>query len=1027
MWKPLSAAVLICLAGTASPATAADSPFLFRDVATETGVAAATHGMMAHAAAWGDVDQDGQLDLFIGTFADRPLAVYQAGGVDGPVPNILLLQRNGRFVLSDNPAIAWKGRATGSVFVDFDNDRWPELYVSNNGNLGKDNLLYHNSRGVLELANESAGAPVQLPETSRGVGVFDYDGDGLLDLLVLATVGKDDSMLFHNEGNMKFKQSKALPADLPGLGVAIGDITGNGWPDVFVGGSNRLFVNLGRGRFREAIELHGGAPPVRKKGKKGAPVAAEPEVPVAGGLNFNWGFPAEDAAPSCGIALGDFDRDGKLDLLIGSHTKRPWAEPLPLRLFRNAGSTTDRIQFEEVTEQAGLRPLPMKTPHVEIRDFDNDGWPDLYTATVIYKDGKTYPAIYRNLGAKPGEVPRFEETAFVHRPDYPTEEDYHAKMPTGEFYDRLASGRKLMYFAPGPSSDFDGDGRLDLMLPNWFSTQPSMLLKNETPSGAWVDVTVNGADGINSDGIGSMVRAYPAGQSLVGGAGFVASEQIASGYGYACGQAPVAHLGLGSLKTCDVVVTLPHGKGQIVRRDVPVNSRLKIDASKAGREASAAALTWPPPLKGAERGTARISSDRFLEIPPAVAATRENADFAPFVMARQAPEIDLAFHSDLGTAPVTRRLWSSWGDICLTRDGTVYVGIGDHGHDAEGDARCFIYRWDPGQKTLTRVVDMNEVIPPQPGQPAWSKVHAKIDEGADGKIYFCCTLNAGNDAGNPKYHWTDALPGAQLYQYDPKTGKTTVYASLPPRRCTATSLLDTERNIWWCNLEAGMGDALYGLDLATRKVMYQGEDGSVGFNRNFALATDGSLYFNGQEGKILHLEPKAGKISETGTVIAGSPGMRASTGQSSHGDFFGAAHATGQLFRYQPSSSTLEMLGPTWGKGEYTTIMLLSPDERFVYYLPGAHGQAFRYGTPVVQYEISTRTRKVLAFLAPALEEQIAYVPGGTYGVKLTPDGGTLYVNFNGHAADSVRPASMQPIGFGLCSFVAIQIPRSER
>jgi hypothetical protein len=105
----------------------------------------------------------------------------------------------------------------------------------------------------------------------------------------------------------------------------------------------------------------------------------------------------------------------------------------------------------------------------------------------------------------------------------------------------------------------------------------------------------------------------------------------------------------------------------------------------------------------------------------------------------------------------------------------------------------------------------------------------------------------------------------------------------------------------------------------------------------------------------------------------------------------------------------------------------LSPDERFLYYLPGSHGQAFKYGTPVVQYEIATGTRKVLAFLAPVLEKELHYVPGGSYGVKLSADGGTLYVNFNGHAADPVRPAAMKPNGFGLCSFAAIHIPASER
>jgi hypothetical protein len=155
--------------------------------------------------------------------------------------------------------------------------------------------------------------------------------------------------------------------------------------------------------------------------------------------------------------------------------------------------------------------------------------------------------------------------------------------------------------------------------------------------------------------------------------------------------------------------------------------------------------------------------------------------------------------------------------------------------------------------------------------------------------------------------------------------------------------------------------------------------------------------------------------------------MRASTRSSSGGDIFGATYKTNQLFRYHPQRGELEMLGPTWGTGQYTTVMELSPDERFIYYLPGAHGQAFKYGTPVIQYDIATRARKVLAFLAQVLEDRIDYVPGGTYGIKVSRDGATLYVNFNGHAADPIRPANMKPIGFGLCSFVAINIPQSER
>ena len=81
----------------------------------------------------------------------------------------------------------------------------------------------------------------------------------------------------------------------------------------------------------------------------------------------------------------------------------------------------------------------------------------------------------------------------------------------------------------------------------------------------------------------------------------------------------------------------------------------------------------------------------------------------------------------------------------------------------------------------------------------------------------------------------------------------------------------------------------------------------------------------------------------------------------------------------------------------------------------------------MVQYEIATGQRKVLAFLRDGLEQASDWVPGGTYGVKLSADGSTLYVNFNGHAADRIRPSKMKANGFGFTAFAAIHIPSSER
>ena len=440
----------------------------------------------------------------------------------------------------------------------------------------------------------------------------------------------------------------------------------------------------------------------------------------------------------------------------------------------------------------------------------------------------------------------------------------------------------------------------------------------------------------------------------------------------------------------------------------------------------AAYTAWPPPIRGVIDGVATIRTDEFLRVPASLEARRAESGVVAFDVAKVAPEVELAFHDQLGPDAASRRLWSSWGDICVADDGRVYCAIGDHGNDAGGDARCFLYEWNPATKRLRQIVDMSRVVPPRAGQPAWSKVHAKIDQGADGKIYFSCTLNAGGKAGDPKYGFNDTLPGGQLYRYDPASGRTELFASLPPRRCTATSLLDRARNVWWCNLEAGGGDALWGIHLGTKKIVHQGDDGSVGFNRAFALLRDGRVLCNGAK-NFQVLDPATGKFQPTKAITEGSPGMRCATRESKSGHVFGVLQTTHQLFDYAVASDELKLLGPGWLAGEYTAVCELSPDERFLYYLPGSHGRAWQSGTPVIQFDLTTGRRKVLAFLAPAIESRTDYVPAGTYGMKVSADGSTIFVNFNGHPADAIRPAKMKANGFGLTAFAAIHIPASER
>jgi enediyne biosynthesis protein E4 len=532
-------------------------PFVFKDVGDEAGLFPHVAGIRGHGAGWGDVDDDGWIDLYVATFHN-----------DGSKPNMLLRNAKGKFRLDPQQALRISTRATGVVFADLDNDGDLDLYV---GSMPADKesklamreghpmvgcALFRNDGGKFTNVSDGNGA---CPPAfgGRSACVLDYDGDGLLDLLV----GEDplpgyngsptkSSRLFRNKGGLQFEdvsRAVGLRAGIPGLGVAAADVNNDGRPDLFLAanrGGNVLFLNDGKGKFHEA-------PGSRQV--------------------FAWPDAVGDDMV-CGVCFGDVNRDGLLDIVLGPHYQRPWLRPVPIRLYLSRGLKDGVPTFEDVTEKVGLKPLPMKAPHVEVQDFDNDGWPDIYGSMVVFADGKPHPLIFKNLGVREG-LPRFREDALP-LTDFPTKEDVAVKK-TGAFFDKVIREKKVIYVAPGPSGDYDNDGRLDLFLPNWWIEGRSLLLRNETPGGRWLDVRVKGGEAVNRMGVGSRVNIYPAGK-LGDASALLGCQDISTGYGYASGQPALAHFGLGKIERVDIEVTFPHGKGRMSRKNVQADQRITI-------------------------------------------------------------------------------------------------------------------------------------------------------------------------------------------------------------------------------------------------------------------------------------------------------------------------------------------------------------------------------------------------------------------------------------------------------------------
>ena len=523
--------------------------FIFRDVLSEKGLDGVINEekFRTHAAAFGDVDGDGWLDLYVGTMS-------------GDFPSVFYWNDHGTFTPDTDSAItkAGIGRAAAAVFADLDNDGHLDLYVSNHGGLptpphNQPNLLFQGLPGRKMKRIKDSGATPSM--VGRCIAVMDYNGDGLLDLFIASAPDKR-SYLFRNKGGLRFEEdiNAGVPTDVFGLGVAVADLTGNGWPDFIVAGVNRLFLNKGDGTFREATEL----------------------VDMR-----NEDYNNEGNTDYCGVAFGDVNRDGLSDIVTGFHTRFSWStDAKPVRLFINRGVTVDKASFEDVTEHAGFQNVHMKIPHVEVQDFDNDGWPDILTSTVVYQNDQTYPLIYRNMGCEPGDVPRFVESTLRHRPDFPSAQDLSVTEDPWDFYDTVPTDLRVFYYPLGPTGDFDNDGRLDIFFSRGFPKTPSLLLRNETPGGHWIDVEIEGSDGINKQGIGTIIKAYRPGRHGEAAA-LICEKEIAVCYGYSSGQPAIVHLGLGTDRSCDLDVIFPHGKGRIVRKNQKADQRIVIKSTDA--------------------------------------------------------------------------------------------------------------------------------------------------------------------------------------------------------------------------------------------------------------------------------------------------------------------------------------------------------------------------------------------------------------------------------------------------------------
>jgi hypothetical protein len=531
-----SCALFLATLACAQSAAKSGTP-VFTDVTDQTGITFVQTSSpekkyivesMSGGVALFDYDNDGWLDIYFVNSCNVSNYTDPKCGRSALYHN----DHNMKFTdVTEKSGLAYPGWGMGVCAADIDGDGFADLYVTGMGG----NKLYRNrGDGTFEDITKKAG--VEGGGWSTGCGFADFDHDGDLDLFVsryvkldlkdLPEFGKGKScqfrgvpvqcgprglpgmtdLFYRNNGDGTFTEvSKEVGVDDPqgyfGLGVAWFDYNGDGWIDLFVADDaspNLLYKNLGNGKFAEV------------------------------------GFPAgvalsEDGSEqgSMGVALADYNGDGRLDLFITNFSEEYNA------LYRAEKDTnfTD-ASFASKTAPSSLPYVGWGTAFF---DYDNDGWPD-----ILVVNGHVYPQLEDvKMGGSAGYKQR---KLLYHNLGNGTFEEVSAQAGSALMQKRSSRGAAF--------GDLDNDGDIDVVV-NDLDSKPMILRNDAQRSNHWIGIKLLGI-GKNKNAIGSQVKLVSAGHTQV--------QVVRSGSSYISQDDFRLHFGLGSAaKIDDIEITWPDG------------------------------------------------------------------------------------------------------------------------------------------------------------------------------------------------------------------------------------------------------------------------------------------------------------------------------------------------------------------------------------------------------------------------------------------------------------------------------------
>ena len=414
----------------------------------------------------------------------------------------------------------------GVAVGDYDNDGYPDLYVTNYGR----NTLYHNN-GDGTFTDVTTKAGVAAGGWSCSAGFFDYDNDGHLDLFVTRYMEWDTqhnkicggewqtycppaefpsttNILYRNRGDGTF-EDVSLPSGIGSLkgrslGVSFADYDDDGFTDIFVANDGMrqfLFHNNGNGTFRECgLEA-------------GASLTADGK-PLSG----------------MGTVFQDYDNDGRPDILVTVLPREVYA------LFHNDGGGL--FSYRSLESGLGLLSAASSGWGVGLEDFDNDGWKDLFVAQSHVLDNVE--------GIDP--MLRYKQPPLL------------ALNHKGRF-ERADPGTETPIAGRGAAfGDLNNDGWMDAVVTS-LGGKP-LVFFNHGGSGHWLSVALRGTKS-NRDGIGARVRVNGQTRSATTAGSYISASDKR------------LHFGLGPAETAKVEIRWPSGARQVLD-EVKANQFLEV-------------------------------------------------------------------------------------------------------------------------------------------------------------------------------------------------------------------------------------------------------------------------------------------------------------------------------------------------------------------------------------------------------------------------------------------------------------------